>query len=574
MSISRQGSTSNNLLITGLGIGLFIGVVIGLIIGWGIWPVTWQNAWPDDLNVESKAHYLAAVADAYVSSGEANAATLAQERLRGFGDDLAQEFQTAADFLAQDPQSEAIIRIGNLQRLAAALEIDSGLVDGGSDTVNTPASGSAQQPITPDADAAPAAAVESSQSTTRIVRLFMTFLTALLLLLGAGYLFYYIYLRPSAARSQPQLRTNHQSKHSDTTGDDFDEFTDQFDDYVDQYDDFRGDSGRNLYDDFDDQFPNGSEDEGDETREDALDHRRPDELGTYETNPGRGFDTDAAAGSYRFDEEPRRARSQDLAQTGEQRVRSGPPLENRQDDSFFDADDLMDPLLDDDWGENQEPRHGYADTDRSRAPLSVRPPAQEKSRAAWVTKLLEEDTENRSAEETIDARAKPARSTPGHRRGDTPPILPISTLNAQYQIGIPDYEVSQNIADDTRKVDGLYIGEYGIGVNTKAGLLQNNADQVIAFDVWLFDKTDEQKLSNHTRILLSEYAIDHRMEDTFVKDKRDGPGPIVPQKGTSFQLRGHHLLLDCQIVDVEYANSGPDKGIFRRLHVEMNVYRI
>ncbi|MCB0088009.1 MAG: hypothetical protein KDE54_08855, partial [Caldilineaceae bacterium] len=51
-------------------VSALIGLAIGLFLGWQVWPVQWEGARPADLDADAKAQYMAAVADAYVASGE------------------------------------------------------------------------------------------------------------------------------------------------------------------------------------------------------------------------------------------------------------------------------------------------------------------------------------------------------------------------------------------------------------------------------------------------------------------------------------------------------------------------
>lgn len=144
----------------------------------------------------------------------------------------------------------------------------------------------------------------------------------------------------------------------------------------------------------------------------------------------------------------------------------------------------------------------------------------------------------------------------------------IGTYIVHYQAGVPEFEESNNIYDPGTS---RYIGECGMGVNMKNGILQDVPENVIAFDVWLFDQRRDRSLGNQTRVLLSEYAIDHDLEQAFIREQPDGPSPVVAQPGVSFQLKGENLSLDCEVLEVDYTTSGQDSGIFQNLKVEMKV---
>jgi hypothetical protein len=141
---------------------------------------------------------------------------------------------------------------------------------------------------------------------------------------------------------------------------------------------------------------------------------------------------------------------------------------------------------------------------------------------------------------------------------------------ATYQVGMPDYDQAFPITEPESE---RYVGECGMGVNSKSSILHDDEDQVIALDVWLFDKTDERHIGSHIRVLLSEYAFDHDMGEKIADEKEGDPRPIVAQPGISFTLQGGSLQLDCRILEVNYVASGEAKGTFQNIEVEMDVSR-
>jgi hypothetical protein len=54
-------------------ISIALGAAIGLILGWGVFPVQWENANPGKLREDFRSIYLAAVAEDYMRSGNAEA---------------------------------------------------------------------------------------------------------------------------------------------------------------------------------------------------------------------------------------------------------------------------------------------------------------------------------------------------------------------------------------------------------------------------------------------------------------------------------------------------------------------
>lgn len=181
------------------------------------------------------------------------------------------------------------------------------------------------------------------------------------------------------------------------------------------------------------------------------------------------------------------------------------------------------------------------------------------------TPALSEPPPAGSANAQQASAARPAALTRGASRYK---LLEVYT--AHYQAGIHEYDESHPITDP---YSARYIGECGMGVSTKSGLLQNNPDQVVALEVWLFDKTDEKNLGSQTRVLLSEYAIDHNLDQAFLRERQDDPRPFTAQPNVRFQLESQNLMLDCTIVEALYKPSGPGKGTFQSVKVEMAVHK-
>ena len=172
-------------------------------------------------------------------------------------------------------------------------------------------------------------------------------------------------------------------------------------------------------------------------------------------------------------------------------------------------------------------------------------------------------------------RAAPAATTPQaalaarpttYTRG-TSRFKQLEVYVAQFQAGIQDYDETHPITDPST---GKYIGECGMGVSTKNGLL-NRSEEVVALEVWLFDKTDEKNMGSQTRVLLSEYAVDHNLDQAFLKERQDDPRPFTAQPNVRFQLETQVLRSDCTITEAIYTPSGPTKGTFQSVTVEMSV---
>lgn len=154
----------------------------------------------------------------------------------------------------------------------------------------------------------------------------------------------------------------------------------------------------------------------------------------------------------------------------------------------------------------------------------------------------------------------------------------LAQFTARYQRGTQQYEQQRNIvapSDMNRgSAEGLLIGEYGMGTNMKGGILQNDPDNVIALDVWLFDKTDQQGPRNQTRVLISEHVIDHDLADKVMSDGTSSVAPIVPQRGDEFEIRGKSLRLLCKVIEASYVKGGEMNGVFDSIAVDMTVMHL
>ena len=137
----------------------------------------------------------------------------------------------------------------------------------------------------------------------------------------------------------------------------------------------------------------------------------------------------------------------------------------------------------------------------------------------------------------------------------------LDKYRAEFVAGMENFDYSKSIAGGPNN----YLGEYGIGISERHGVLNNDRDQVVAVEIYLFDKSDDTQLMDINRVLLSEYAHDHLLKH-FERDK-ERFGPIVAPRNTVFELSGRQLLLKCDVREVHYS----PEGIFQRLVVDMEL---
>jgi hypothetical protein len=170
--------------------------------------------------------------------------------------------------------------------------------------------------------------------------------------------------------------------------------------------------------------------------------------------------------------------------------------------------------------------------------------------------------------------AAAAGITTANASAPPPPAVPsryeryktIDSYAAAFHAGMANVDFMRNVED---AATGRYIGEYGMFVHDRHGLLNGNTDDVIAFEVTLVDKVDEHPaLTTIARNLISEYAHD-ALYNQFTSDSQSRGQPITAQKGTNFQLEGDQLLLDCTVTEVSYTKD----GVFRSLTLDMVLKR-
>lgn len=580
------------------GIALATGLALGLLIGWVLWPVEWAGATLRDLDRADQAEYLAAVADAFVIYSDPEAAEIAWRRLQGFQPDVQQAINDAIFYFRDSQQPERAIRISNLGRLATAI----GLVPPTLAMTDNPMADQATgAPVATQAavvDSAPTTAVPSAEASGWMRWLLWV---VVLLLIGGGIVLLRPYLgqvnqgwlseRLTGLQGQLTALRQRPQAADDTLG--ADEFTDE--DYTigAQRSSQRQATmaGRHLvtaeedlaFDDEDEngwQAANADYDEIDYHTAPPVgraDYRRPPDDPDFAE--AVDDDNEDDFGEDDLDQGLRRAgqfvtTDEDALPTGS---RSGTPAryqptaaDEADEDDLADDDEGYDPAWDEEWQAKPGPT------------ASGRPASHAAHSQGQATDESGEDEEE-GEEDDAEIEAPPLHRNPTaapairHREPtpSTPAPLPPRTRykildqhTLQYRIGMPEYDESKAILDPAA---GKYIGEFGMGVSTKNGLVQTGPDQVIALEVWLFDKSDERSMGQQTRILLSEYAIDNNLEQVFLKERQDNPRPFTAQPGVHFQLESQNLLLDCVIVDVKYTQSGAAKGIFQQIKVEMTV---
>lgn len=531
--------------------GVVLGLGLGLLIGWVIWPVEWTNVLPPDLSEAAKADYVSSVADAYVAARNQQAADTAQTRMRYFGspEEIAAAIEAAQAWYGANGIRDAGVRINNMNELASVLQLDlPPAPDIGATPSPATAAEAAPQPevdITPVSDLAEPAPAEWGWA-----RWLAIMLTGLLLIAGG------LHVLRRMVFGHPEATSSPRTSSAETVGGkawDADE---------------QAAAGTPAG------VPDGFDEEADDEIASAATSRVAYEDGTRQmdeyTSRRAGVASAPPAESYGFDEE-----SMDVAgavaapvslepedaypRAGDEPSRDVVGAVAADDLAAMDQDGIRDDdgFGDDGFGDDDFEEDDFEDVD-------------------FEDDGFEDDGFEDDGFEDESAAVAPVAAATAVATAAAA-ARPVGRVLGEYTVhfvhGDPDYESSFNILDAE---GGSYIGECGMGINMKNGILQNNPENVVALDVWLFDKTDDRKLETKTVVLISPQVIDRDLGRIFGAD-RESFDLRQPEPNMQFRLEGGHLILDCVVKDVSFfdANSGDDTGdgVFRTLEIDMIVYR-
>lgn len=538
-SLAQTRVPANNIVWLTLLSGLIAGLFIGLIIGWVIWPVEWEGAYLSELAPETRAQYVAAVADGYVVYSSPEAAQVAIERLSALRSDLPQELNAAIQYFRQNPRTDSEIRIMNLSQLANALGVAASPMD-----ANAEAAG--ESAITLEQTAAATSASSTSARGSLIFRL----LGGVLLIVGG----LYILRRLTQGDTWETLTGNLRNRLAGTP--------------------IAARSAGERY--------SFEEEENAPSANIVRGWSRP--------NLEIGFPAMTEARSSALDQVSSPRRAANTRELSEEENEAEWDAQEEDADDWGKTKELYDPAVDDAgaWPPQTERREsGRAETNYPRPssgvgvspstasertstpPLSSpasSPPSSPQPTSLFAPSTTSGGEANRKigewrpvqtrSSETRTGEAIATRSQGGRLVG---------SFECTYQMGDSDYEESHSLLDAALN---RYIGECGMGVSSKNRIVHKDASQVIALEVWLFDKSDERNIVTQMRVLLSEYASDH-YTDVFLKERNGESRPFVAQPGTPFQLEGRHLVLNGEVVDVAYTRE----GIFQTVTVRMNIIR-
>jgi hypothetical protein len=143
--------------------------------------------------------------------------------------------------------------------------------------------------------------------------------------------------------------------------------------------------------------------------------------------------------------------------------------------------------------------------------------------------------------------------------GAGPP--PLLQKTSSYALGMDNFDESFAI----EAKDNEWLGECGMGISES--LDDGTSRRVIAFEVWLFDKPNTLTV---TKVLMSDYANNNEASRNKLASRGE---PVLATPGGTFALETPDLIVEAQIVEMEYGEGTPAFGYFNSLNVMLTAHR-
>jgi len=139
-------------------------------------------------------------------------------------------------------------------------------------------------------------------------------------------------------------------------------------------------------------------------------------------------------------------------------------------------------------------------------------------------------------------------------------LTPLRQWVGTYTFGQDNYDESFTI--ETPESD--FLGECGMGI--MEGFASGSPRRVLAFDVWLFDKTDIRTLST---AVMSKFAFeDEKLRAKLAPDVT----PVLATEGATFDIETTALLVKARIEEVTYGEGPPEMSYFNTLKISLSAY--
>jgi hypothetical protein len=133
-----------------------------------------------------------------------------------------------------------------------------------------------------------------------------------------------------------------------------------------------------------------------------------------------------------------------------------------------------------------------------------------------------------------------------------------------YNFGDDGYDTSFNV--ETPEPHAEFYGACGVGFSEAIG--EGSPDKIVAFEVWIFDKTDLDNVQTVTKVLMSEFAYENEIMRAKMKDRGEA---VLAEKGTTIAIDAVGLKLNAEIADLAYGTdpSVPPRSYFETLTIEL-----
>ena len=137
---------------------------------------------------------------------------------------------------------------------------------------------------------------------------------------------------------------------------------------------------------------------------------------------------------------------------------------------------------------------------------------------------------------------------------------PLRQWVGTFSYGQDNYDESFTV--ETTESD--FLGECGMGI--LEGFSGGSPKRVMAFDVWLFDKTDIRTVSMP---IMSKYAFD---DDNLRAKLPPDATPILAADGQAFDIETTALIVKAKIEEISYGDEPPEMSYFTNLKVSLTAY--
>lgn len=132
---------------------------------------------------------------------------------------------------------------------------------------------------------------------------------------------------------------------------------------------------------------------------------------------------------------------------------------------------------------------------------------------------------------------------------------------SSYSLGMDNFD--ESFAIETEEDE--WLGECGMGISES--LPDGTPRRVTAFEVWLFDKPNTRTV---TTVLMSDFAD----KNEALRNKLASRGDLVlATPGGTFTLETPALVVEAEILDMEYGEETPALGYFKNLEVLLTAHR-